>query len=89
MVMGADDPTNHKILMVLEYVQGGSLFAGTQISPKKRLPELHARKYFRDILQVGREYNNIPVLSLPAIEAADSLVQTIQFCAVIKLVICN
>lgn len=48
----ADDPTKHKILMVLEYVEGGSLFAGTQISPKKRLSELQARKYFRDVLQV-------------------------------------
>ena len=48
----ADDPTNHKILMVLEYVEGGSLFSGTRISPKKRLSELQARKYFRDVLQV-------------------------------------
>lgn len=38
--------------MVLEYVEGGSLFAGTKISPKKRLTELSARKYFRDVLQV-------------------------------------
>ena len=50
----ADDPTNHKILMVLEYVEGGSLFAGTKISPKKRLSELQARKYFRDVLLVRR-----------------------------------
>ena len=48
----ADDPTKQKILMVLEYVEGGSLFAGTKISPKKRLSELQARNYFRDILQV-------------------------------------
>ena len=40
------------MLMVLEYVDGGSLFAGTKISPKKRLTELAARKYFRDVLQV-------------------------------------
>ena len=49
----ADDPTNHKLLMVLEYVEGGSLFAGTKISPKKRLSELAARKYFRDVLQAS------------------------------------
>ena len=48
----ADDPANNKLLMVLEYVEGGSLFAGTKISPKKRLTELSARKYFRDVLQV-------------------------------------
>ena len=48
----ADDPTKHKLLMVLEYVEGGSLFAGTKILPKKRLSELQARKYFRDVLQV-------------------------------------
>lgn len=41
------------MLMVLEYVEGGSLFAGTKISPKKRLSELQARKYFRDVLQVS------------------------------------
>ena len=52
VLLWADDPTNQKILMVLEYVQGGSLFAGTKISPKKRLSELQARKYFRDVLQV-------------------------------------
>ena len=39
--------------MVLEYVEGGSLFSGTRISPKKRLSELQARKYFRDVLQVS------------------------------------
>ena len=38
--------------MVLEYVEGGSLLAGTRIAPKKRLNELAARKYFRDVLQV-------------------------------------
>lgn len=48
----ADDPSNQKLLMVLEYVEGGSLFAGTKISPKKRLSELQARKYLRDVLQV-------------------------------------
>lgn len=48
----ADDPANNKLLMVLEYVEGGSLFAGTKISPKKRLTELSARKYFRDVLKV-------------------------------------
>lgn len=53
MFWPADDPTNHKILMVLEYVEGGSLFSGTRISPKKRLSELQARKYFRDVLQVS------------------------------------
>lgn len=50
----ADDPTNQKILMVLEYVEGGSLFGGTKISPKKRLSELQARKYLRDVIQVSR-----------------------------------
>lgn len=50
----ADDPANHKILMVLEYVEGGSLFAGTRIAPKKRLTELAARKYFRDVLQASQ-----------------------------------
>ena len=40
------------MLMVLEYVEGGSLFAGTKLSPKRRLTELSARKYFRDVLQV-------------------------------------
>lgn len=38
--------------MVLEYVEGGSLFSGTKLAPKKQLSEIQARKYFRDILQV-------------------------------------
>ena len=52
MFVHTDDPARRKILMVLEYVEGGSLFAGTRIAPKKRLTELAARKYFRDVLQV-------------------------------------
>ena len=48
----ADDPRNHKILMVLEYVEGNSLFSGTKLAPKKQLSEIQARKYFRDVLQV-------------------------------------
>jgi serine/threonine protein kinase len=55
-----DDPANSKMLMVLEYVEGGSLFAGTKISPKKCLTELAARKYFRDVLQVPSPLNPNP-----------------------------
>lgn len=51
--MLTDDPSKQKVLMVMEYVEGGSLLAGTRIAPKKRLSELAARKYFRDILQVA------------------------------------
>lgn len=64
--MPADDPSNNKILMVLEYVEGGSLFAGTRLSPKKHLSELQARKYFRDVLQVSlsrADVWHLPVLS--------------------------
>ena len=53
LLFSADDPLNSKMLMVLEYVEGGSLFNGTKLSPKRRLTELSARKYFRDVLQVS------------------------------------
>ena len=38
--------------MVLEYVEGGSLFAGTRIAPACQVSELTARKYFRDVVKV-------------------------------------
>lgn len=57
-VMTADDPLNSKMLMVLEYVEGGSLF-GTH-NPIKRFTELAARKYFRDVLQVGSPRHSLP-----------------------------
>lgn len=49
----ADDPLNSKMLMVLEYTEGGSLFSGSKINPNRRLTELSARKYFRDVLSVS------------------------------------
>lgn len=49
----ADDPESSKVLMVLEYGEGGALFSGNRMTPNKRISELLARQYFRDILQVS------------------------------------
>jgi serine/threonine protein kinase len=51
-LFAADDPFNSKVLLVLEYVEGGPLFDGPRLSPSRKLTEVYAHKYFRDILQV-------------------------------------
>lgn len=47
----ADDPCNSKTLLVLEYAEGGPLFDGPRLLRSRKLTEVFAHKYFRDILQ--------------------------------------
>ena len=47
----ADDARSSKILLVMEYVEGGPVVS-TSKAQHKHLSEAIARKYFRDALQV-------------------------------------
>lgn len=47
-----DDPMGDKLLMVMEYVDGGALMAGDNPHKFPRVTEATARKHFRDVLKV-------------------------------------
>ena len=48
----ADDPAGSKLLMVMEYVEGGPIVVGNSATEKSRLPEIVAKRFFRDIILV-------------------------------------
>ena len=48
----ADDPAGSKLLMVMEYVEGGPIVVGHSATEKSRLPEIVAKRFFRDIILV-------------------------------------
>ncbi|GIL44787.1 hypothetical protein Vafri_2287 [Volvox africanus] len=49
------DPSNNKLLMTMEYVEGGCVLAGSSPTQKVPIPEATAVKYFRDVVK-GLEY---------------------------------
>ncbi|KAG2491374.1 hypothetical protein HYH03_010371 [Edaphochlamys debaryana] len=49
------DPSNNKLLMIMEYVEGGCVLAGSSPTQKIPIPESTAVKYFRDVVK-GLEY---------------------------------
>ena len=50
-----DDPSNNKLLLVMEYIDGGILLNRNDPQHLRRLSEGTARAHFRDILKVGGE----------------------------------
>ncbi|KAK9830087.1 hypothetical protein WJX72_009710 [[Myrmecia] bisecta] len=50
-----DDPEGSKLLLVMEYVEGGPLMASPAVAEQRCMPEVVARKYFRDVIQ-GLDY---------------------------------
>ncbi|KAK9831205.1 hypothetical protein WJX74_007391 [Apatococcus lobatus] len=50
-----DDPAGSKLLMVMEYVEGGPIVVGNSATEKSRLPEIVAKRFFRDII-LGLDY---------------------------------
>ena len=57
----ADDARSSKILLVMEYVEGGPVVHASG-SQRRHLSEAIARKYFRDALQVRRFSAHQPCL---------------------------
>ena len=51
----ADDPSSDKLLMVMEFAEGGHVMLSDSSSPNDvyALSEGVARKYFRDVIKVG------------------------------------
>lgn len=48
-----DDPADDKMLMVMEYVNGGALMDGSNnVTCMNPISESLARKHFRDVLKV-------------------------------------
>ena len=48
----ADVPQSHKLLMVMEYVEGGTVLFGSQVTERRPVVEAVACNYFRDVVQV-------------------------------------
>ena len=51
-----DDPGGSKLLLVMEFVEGGPLLTREALDKHEKLPESLARQYFRDIVKVGHEH---------------------------------
>ena len=47
-----DDPAGSKLLLVMEYMDGGPVLTREALEKRERLPESLARQYFRDMLKV-------------------------------------
>jgi len=45
-----DDPTSHKMLIVMEYCEGGPVMTRAGLERGRRIPECVARPYFRDMI---------------------------------------
>ena len=45
-------PANSKLLLVVEYVEGGTILFGSEVTDRRPVVEPVARTYFRDVVQV-------------------------------------
>ena len=45
-------PQSHKLLMVMEYVEGGTVLFGSEVTERRPVVEAVACNYFRDVVQV-------------------------------------
>lgn len=48
----ADVPANSKLMLVMEYVEGGTILFGHEVTERRPVVEPVARTYFRDVVQV-------------------------------------
>lgn len=48
-----DDPAGSKLLLVMEFMEGGPVLTREALEKRERLPESLALQYFRDMLKVG------------------------------------
>jgi serine/threonine protein kinase len=46
-----DDPAGSKLLLVMEYMEGGPVLTREALEKRERLPESLARQYFRDMVK--------------------------------------
>jgi serine/threonine protein kinase len=46
-----DDPAGSKLLLVMEYMEGGPVLTREALEKRERLPESLARQYFRDMIK--------------------------------------
>lgn len=48
-----DDPAGSKLLLVMEFMEGGPVLTREALEKRERLPESLALQYFRDMIKVG------------------------------------
>lgn len=53
-----DDPQGSKLLLVMEFMEGGPVLTREALETQEKLPETMAVQYFRDMVKVGVAYNS-------------------------------
>ncbi len=49
-----DDPSGNKMLLVMDYMEGGPVMTREALEKGRCIPEPLARQYFRDMCKVGQ-----------------------------------
>ena len=55
-----DDPAGNKMLLVMDYMEGGPVLTREGLERGRRIPEPLALQYFRDMCKVGRDLLVVP-----------------------------
>lgn len=63
-----DDPGGSKLLLVMEFVEGGPVLTRESLEKRDKLPEFLARQYFRDMVKVGCTKNYMLCWSMSPME---------------------
>lgn len=50
-----DDPSGSKLLLVMEYMEGGPVMTRESLERCERLPEELVARYFKDMVRVGHK----------------------------------
>lgn len=53
-----DDPQGSKLLLVMEFMEGGPVLTREALETQEKLPETMAVQYFRDMVKVGIAYSS-------------------------------
>jgi len=48
-----DDPVGSKLLLIMDFVEGGPVLTRESLEKRDKLPESMARQYFRDMVKVS------------------------------------
>lgn len=65
-----DDPTGNKMLLVMDYMEGGPVMTREALERGRCIPEPLALQYFRDMCKVGPRLLNLAFLICMCAEAS-------------------
>lgn len=78
-----DDPSNNKLLLVMEYIDGGMLVDRKDPPHLRRFSEETARSYFRDLVKVSNERDWVRLGSSGALSCGLAVVH-VRCCTKLK-----